>query len=247
MPNRIIKSLVCGITTIAASVAMLSINAFAEEQNLDISINYDTNIEYPLSMDRSSEVFYFNGNINPGDKMHASILVKNTSNQDMQYALTDVVNMITEDEQAIMLLDVLNLKISTEDAIIFEGKCSEIVNPVSDWVTLKAGDSDTISIDWEFDKYADNTYQGANYREKWIFKTKADVASDGSTPPVESIPEMPPATVTTTVRTHENVQTGVKEENDSNYAAYIIGAGVIIAMGYVAYEIIKAKKKTKDK
>jgi len=54
MPNRIIKSLVCGITTIAASVAMLSINAFAEEQNLDISINYDTNIEYPLSMDRSS-------------------------------------------------------------------------------------------------------------------------------------------------------------------------------------------------
>ena len=56
MPNRIIKSLVCGITTIAASVAMLSINAFAEEQNLDISINYDTNIEYPLSMDRSSEV-----------------------------------------------------------------------------------------------------------------------------------------------------------------------------------------------
>lgn len=136
MPNRIIKSLVCGITTIAASVAMLSINAFAEEQNLDISINYDTNIEYPLSMDRSSEVFYFNGNINPGDKMHASILVKNTSNQDMQYALTDVVNMITEDEQAIMLLDVLNLKISTEDAIIFEGKCSEIVNPVSDWVTL---------------------------------------------------------------------------------------------------------------
>lgn len=246
MPSRIIKSLVCGITTIAASVAMLGINAFAEEQNLDISINYDTNIEYPLSMDRSSEVFYFNGNINPGDKMHASILVKNTSEQNMQYALTDVVNMITEDEQAIKLLDVLNLKISTEDTIIFEGKCSKIVNPVSDWVTLKAGDSDTISIDWEFDKYADNTYQGANYREKWIFKTQADIVPAESTP-TESIPEMPPATVTTTVQTHENVQTGVKEENGPNYAAYIIGAGVIIAIGYVTYEIIKAKKKTKDK
>ena len=31
------------------------------------------------------------------------------------------------------------------------------------------------------------------------------------------------------------------------YDVAIIGAGVIIAMGYVAYEIIKAKKKTKDK
>ena len=112
MPSRIIKSLVCGITTIAASVAMLGINAFSEEQNLDISINYDTNIEYPLSMDRSSEVFYFNGNINPGDKMHASILVKNTSEQNMQYALTDVIHIrapITEKNGYLKLKQILFL------------------------------------------------------------------------------------------------------------------------------------------
>ena len=230
----------------AANITACAESAEEHSYNLDVTIDFKKEAELPLTMDRSTEVFYFNGNINPGDKMYADIIVKNTSDKTLQYTLSEVKNMLEDDEQAKLLLNVLNLKITQKDKVMYDGKCSEITTPVIPWFTLESGKTDTINVEYEFDKWADNTYQGANMRQKWIFQTRADIPPDESEPDSQGEPDTHKVTVSTPDSQHEDVKTGVTEEK-SNYTFIIIGVGVAVAGAYVIYEVIRRKKSNKDK
>lgn len=232
--------------TMLASASVPAYAASEEEKsyNLDVTIDFKREAELPLTMDRSTEVFYFNGNINPGDKMYADIIVKNDSDKTLQYTLSEVKNVLEDDEQAILLLDVLNLKITEGETVMYDGTCADITSPVIPWITLEPGQSDTIDVEYAFDKWADNTYQGANMRQKWIFQTRADIPDD-SEPEEDGGPDAHRTDVSVPDGEREDVKTGVTEEK-TNYTYVIIGVGAVVAVGYIVFEVIRSKKAKKE-
>lgn len=247
--QRLFKRAISGLSA-AALLAFSAPVVFAEEgtktHDLELAINLNLEEELPLTFDKNTDVFYFNANINPGDKMHTSVRVTNNADDALVWTLSDVQNQLTDDEQAIMLLDVLNIKVAIGDEVFYEGTCKDLGGEVIAWRELKSGESEIVDIDWEFDKYADNTYQAANYREKWIFRTQTDippeVPDDSEPPEEEEIPELPPTSFKTPTEQGENVQTGVEEEKEPNYALYFVAGGVVIAGGYIVYEVCKRRK-----
>ena len=257
--KTILKRAFCTVTafSILSSTLAASAEGEAESHDMELAVNLDLEEEMPLTLDKNTDVFYFNANINPGDKLHTSVKVSNDAEKALSWTLSDVQNLLDDDEQAILLLDVLNVTVSIENEVFYEGTCKDLGGEVIPWRELQPGDSEIINIDWEFDKYADNTYQAANYREKWVFETQADIPNrdpDDSEPtettrppedesiPDESIPELPPSDVETPTKQGENVQTGVEEKKDTNYAVYFVIGGIIIAGGYIAYEVYRRHK-----
>lgn len=240
--RKMFKSLMSGISAGVLLCSAFGVNCAADEYDLNLSIDYNTEETLPLTLAKDTDVFYFNANINPGDVFTASISVENESEESLQYTLSEIVNQLTDDEQAILLRDVINLQISIDGEVIYDAPCSDVTSPVTPWYTLESGETDVIEVEYTFDKTADNTYQAANMREKWIFQTRADVPEDDPD-------EGEPATIVNTPNTnseassaYENVQTGVKEES-KNYTLIIGIIGVIVAVGYITVEIIMRKKR----
>ena len=210
-----------------ASVAAFSIPAYATDffessestlngPNLEITANYDSKIEMPLSLEASSEVFYCNANLAPGDIAKSTVVMKNVSDQPISVSITEIENMLPEDTKANMLLDILNLTIDVDGEEFYQGKHSELSAPFMPYVKIEPGKEINLNITMSFPREADNRYQGAKYKMKWSFDAIAEE------PPVETTPPPPEP-----VKEPEPAKTGVESSPNSRNIIAPIAMGLI--------------------
>lgn len=202
-------------------------HSVAEEQTLNVEVGIDKTLEVPLTINAEHDIFYNCTNFGPGDTLKAKIIFKNTSTEDIQVAVVDVVNQLTDDAKAVALLDELELQLSVDGELNYKGIHSKVTSPVTNWITVKPGEELPMDIVINMPKTADNKFQNANMLVKWVFQTRADVPPD----PVEE---------------DEETQTG--DEGIQNYGKYLLGAaGVVVVAGVGVMAISKKKKKEDSK
>lgn len=228
------------LTSLMAAVVLVGVlpatPVFAEEEvnSLTLETNINKTLEIPLTLEASTETFYINGNIDPGDTLSADILFINESEEDIQVRIADVTDQLgTTDSQA--LLDVMDLTITVAGSPIYKGKHSQVTSPLTQWMTLKGGEALNMNVNIELPLWeTDNRYQGSDMRVKYVFEARADVQLDSEQP----------------AKLTEIIKTGVEEAVSSNPAALvIIIAAVAVVVAFVANSVSKkfGKKKDDDK
>lgn len=202
--------------------------------NLTVSAGFDSKITLPLTLDASSPTFNYNANLSPGDTTKSNIILENQSDVPIKISISNIENMLPEDEKAKMLLDVLELTINIEDEVYYQGKHSELSVPFMPYVTIEPHKDLVLTVSMKFPREADNRYQGAKYKMRWVFDATA-----------EPLPETTP--VVTPTPTQEPVKTGVETEEKTSPIRYIlIGIPIVgVLGGGIAFGINKFKKKKK--
>lgn len=222
--KKLMVSLLAGLMLVTC--ISKPVMAADEDKHLVLETNIDKTLEIPLTLNSSTDNFYVNANINPGDIMKADIVFKNTSKEPIQVRISDITDQLnTTDSTA--LLEVLKLTISMNGSPIYTGSHKNVTSPLTQWITLEGGSALTVNVNVEFPKYeADNRFQGSEMKIKYVFEARADVPMD---------------------ETSETIKTGVDEVKDTNpMAVAIIVVAVVLCIGLVSYMIIK-KKKDKNK
>lgn len=198
------------------------------DKSLTLETNIDKTLEIPLTLKGSTDNFYINGNINPGDVMKASVIFKNTSSESIQVRISDITDQLNTTDSA-ALLEVLDLTISTNGSPIYKGSHKNVTSPLTQWITLEGGESLTMDVQVEFPKYeADNRFQGSQMKIKYVFEARADVPMDETT---ES----------------ETIKTGVEYESSSNPAAAILLIiAVVVIISFIVVSIKGKNKKNNE-
>lgn len=235
--KRISVVLACFACLLTLVMVTLGNYIFAEDNtyNLTVSTGYTPEAEVPLNTKVSTNEFYFNGNINPGDTLDANILFENTSKEDsIKITISEIINLLGDDDKAIDLLNELQLIISVDEKVIYKGSHGKTTAPVIGWIELPANDSIVVNIAVYFPKEADNTYQDSPLKVKYVFESQIDIPDDFD----EETPEF-----------SEKVPTGVDDTDDTNYSTLIIAIGIILIVIYILILIIRAilKKNKKEK
>lgn len=232
--STIIACIACLLTLTAGIFANSIFADEAKTYDLTVSSGYVPEAEVPLTTKVSTTEFYFNGNINPADTLSADILFENTSSEDaIQVTISEIRNLLGDDDAALDLLDQLELTIAVDDKIIYQGSHGKTTMPVIGWIEIPAGETITVHISVYFPKESDNTYQNSPLKVKYIFESRIDIPSD--------ITE-------TTTEFSEQIKTGLDSISQSNISMFIIGLGVVLILIYIIFLIVKAiKKKNKDK
>lgn len=218
--KKLMVSLLAGLMLVTC--ISKPVMAADEDKHLVLETNIDKTLEIPLTLNSSTDNFYVNANINPGDIMKADIVFKNTSKEPIQVRISDITDQLnTTDSTA--LLEVLKLTISMNGSPIYTGSHKNVTSPLTQWITLEGGSALTVNVNVEFPKYeADNRFQGSEMKIKYVFEARADVPMD---------------------ETSETIKTGVDEVKDTNpMAVAIIVVAVVLCIGLVSYMIIKKKK-----
>lgn len=201
--------------------------------NLEVTANYDTSIEMPLSLEASSNVFYCNANLAPGDTAKSSVVMKNISKEPISISITEIENMLPDDPKANLLLDVLELTIDVDGEAFYQGKHSELAAPFMPYIEVAPGKDITLNISMSFPREADNRYQGAKYKMRWVFDA---VAEEPEPEPVvtEPTPVPPPPP-------QEPAKTGVETAKSVSPIAPI--AAMVSVAGIAGLIVSKKKKK----
>lgn len=161
-------------TTVSASDFFGADESTLDGPNLEITANYDASIEMPLSLEASSNIFYCNANLSPGDVAKSSVVMKNISSEPISVSITEIENMLPEDPKANLLLDVLELTIDVDGEAYYQGKHSELAAPFMPYVEIAPGKEVNLNISMAFPREADNRYQGAKYKMRWVFDAVAE-------------------------------------------------------------------------
>lgn len=198
----------------------LGFNSVDEQTTLFVEVGMDKTLEIPLKLEAGKDAFYMCANINPGDTMKAKVVFKNDSDvEDAQVSVTDVINLLPDDIKAVALLDLLRLKISVDGSPLYEGPHSKITNPVTNWIPIPKGETIDIDIEIYFPKEADNTYQNANMKVKWVFEARGDIPPD---------PEEP------------EIDTG--DEGSKNFSMFFLGGAAVCVAGLGLVVLTKKKR-----
>jgi hypothetical protein len=162
--------------------------------------------------------------------------MQNTSNKAISISITEIENMLPDDEKANLLLDILELTIDVDGEEYYQGKHSELSAPFMPYVTIEPGKEISLNITMTFPRDADNRYQGAKYKMKWVFDAIAEEPEPEvtTTPaPVVEEPVVPP----------EPAKTGVETASSARNIAAPIAIGAVCAVGATAIIYNKEKKK----
>lgn len=223
------------LKVIAASlVAVLTIMLIpqpvqAAEKTLNLETNIDKTLEIPLTLKADTDTFYVDSNINPGDKMTADIVFKNTSKDAIQVRISDVADQLNTTESS-ALLEVLQLNIKNNGTPIYKGNHKNVTTPLTQWITLNGGSSLTMNVEIEFPlEEADNRFQGSEMKVKYTFEARADVPLDAQT---------------TTTKIPEKLKTGEEGQTQSNpLAVSVIVIAVVLGIGIISLTVVSKKKK----
>lgn len=217
-----------------AAAFMNSIHAADDVYDLEVKSGYKPKAEVPLTIEVSKPEFYFNGNINPGDVLEADIIFTNTSEKDaIQVTISDIINLLGDDDLSIDFLNQLELTITVDGKVVYQGPHGQTTNPVIGWIQIPPGASITVHIAVQFPKDTDNTYQGAPVKVKYVFESRIDIPEDYDPP--KPVPR-------------EKIKTGIDGEGNIGYAGMILLFGLLVIILYIIYLLIKRKKdKEKEK
>lgn len=228
-----IKKIVASLLAVALLVSGLTMTVHADnnDKGLTLETNIDKTLEIPLTLKGTTDNFYINGNINPGDVMTATVVFKNTSKEDIQVRISDVTDQLNTTKST-ALLEILELTIDTDGSTIYKGSHKAVTSPLTQWITLAGGASMKMNVKVEFPKYeADNSFQGAEMKVKYVFEARADVPLD--------------ETISTTP---ENIKTGDESETSINGAAgiFLVASLGLVAIFIASLIVIKKKRKDRD-
>ncbi len=127
---------------------------------------YDNN--FTLTSD-SGELFHLHAAA-PGDIWEGAIVAKNETKEDMELSLLAIQGNASNDK----LLDALDLSISKDGEIIYEGKYNTGNKPVFDYIKIKSGKTETFDVFVHFAPATGNDLQGASMSSSWVFDARID-------------------------------------------------------------------------
>lgn len=175
-----------GVMPISGNAAIDSASNNVVYYDLEVDTRYEVDAEVPLTTEASTDVFYVNKNINPGDILESSIIMTNQSTEEaIQMTISDIENLLGDDDIALALLDILILTIEADGRIIYQGPHSQTTQPVIAWIEVAPQDSIEVKITVEFPKEADNTYQNAPMKVLYKFESRLDIPDDWTYEPPE--------------------------------------------------------------
>ena len=231
--SAVIACIACLLMLVAVTVSNYISAEDTKSYDLTVQSGYTPEAEVPLTTKVSTNEFFFNGNINPGDILDANILFENTSEEDrIQITISEIKNLLGDDDLALELLDELELTIKADDKIIYKGPHSKTTTPVIGWIEVNPGETIIVNISVYFPKEADNTYQNAPLNVKYVFESRIDIPNEEET-----------------TEFTEQIKTGIESEDAPNYSMFILGLGACVIVLYLVTLIIRAilKKKKEDK
>lgn len=238
--KKAIAGLACVFTLVGVIFGSGAIKALDPEDDgteLVVTGTYDVDKsqETPLSIETDKEVFYFSGNIDPGDSLHSSIKFTNTSDKyPINVTIAEIRNMLADDKAALQLLGELDLTITLDDGtIIYKGKHGKTTTPVVGIMEVQPNDSIIVHIQVDFPKDADNTYQSAPMHVRYLFESTLDI---GDTDWDDEPPSFP-----------EKVKTGLQEGDPATYGMLLITIAAIVLVIIIILFFIKKKKKENKK
>ncbi len=230
--SKILATSIC-ITTMCS---LLTMNVLAEdkEYDLDVTTEYAAKAEVPLTIEASKSMFYINKNINPGDILEADIVFKNTSEKEpLKVTISDIINLLGDDDDALKLLGQLELTITVDGKIIYKGPHDKTTKPVIGWIQVPPGEEIEIHIEIYFPKESDNSYQNLPLKVRYEFQSQIDIPGDWGEETVEY---------------SETIKTGEEPEEGMNYTTLIIALGMLaIGVYLITYIVLAKKKKEKNK
>jgi len=227
---KALKRIIAAVFLVALMAGIMPPVAVNASEDLTVITNINKTMEIPLTLDASTDEFYVNGNINPGDVMTADIVFKNVSDSSIQVRISDVTDQL-QTTMSQKLLEILDLSIEIDGSPVYKGKHDKVTNPLTQWIELGPNEDMTMKLRIEFSKYeADNTYQGAEMKVKYVFEARADVPLDS-----------------TLNKNSEKIKTGVDDVYSVNPASIIlISSAAVVVFGFAVYVIISRKKKDKN-
>lgn len=220
------------LATVMAAALMFGVVPPVEAQakeDLVITTNVNKDLEIPLTLDASTDDFYVNGNLNPGDTMSADVIFKNVSDKDIQVRISDITDQL-QTTMSQKLLGVLDLTIDVDGAPQYKGKHDKVPSPLTKWMTLGPNEDIRMSIRIDFSKYeADNTFQGAEMKVKYVFEARADVPLDDPSNSKKS--------------KSETIKTGIDDVESTNpLAVAIVISAVCVVAGFGIHVVVKRRK-----
>ena len=157
----------------------------ADVQSLNLTVGIDKSLKLPLSLNRDTDQFYLLGNMNPGDTLRGSVLIKNDSSEPAQVALSEVVKNAGMTPG---LDQYVNVSLALGEDVIYTGTMEDLIRAsetktdsaitLTPWLTVEPGAEITLNITCEVSRDLDNEYQGAVLDTNWIFDARADVPED---------------------------------------------------------------------
>ena len=147
----------------------------------EIEVNYNGKKLEMTSED--PDMIYNIKNFSPGDSEISYLIIKNTGSKPVEMYIKNI-----EMLQDANLLNTLNIKITNQEEIIFDGSYSKI-NQI-DLKTINAGQVNTYKIETIFSKNAGNEYQNKEYNIKFNFEARGNEIEEApnNTVPNNNIP-----------------------------------------------------------
>ena len=105
----------------------------------------------------------------PGDAWDSVITMQNTGEEDIRITLEEIENRLDE----LKILEVLRLRLSVHDTLLYEGPYAAAGRPVIPWIILRGGQELALSIHISFPEECGNEYQSASYKTVWRFLAMA--------------------------------------------------------------------------
>lgn len=145
----------------------------AETQFLTISGSYKNKVN--LTADKE-DIFYVD-NIAPGDQWNSVVTIENIDNkQPMDVYITDIFNINPHDDK---MFRFLQLEISLDDQVIFDGNYSEAGEELKDFpIEVEPGKFRNLNVEVYFPIEAKNEYMNKELKSKWIFEARYDEKKD---------------------------------------------------------------------
>lgn len=113
----------------------------------------------------------------PGDTFYGSVQVENETDAEMAVSVHSITNNLVHDTA---LFDVLDLSISVAGESAYSGSYAAKHTPVTDYYSIRPGETLVFDIQVLFPDFANNDYQGKQMDSTWTFDAVFHKPGDSS-------------------------------------------------------------------
>lgn len=136
----------------------------AEPESLVVTGEYNGRFKLKTSEEKLFDI----SEAAPGDKYEGTITVKNAGSDMMKIAIVDIMSNLSDTD----LYKTLNLKISKDGEVLYDGVYGNTPDPVTKFITVKGRDKIVFDVEVSFPELSSNDLQGKEMDTTWTFEAK---------------------------------------------------------------------------
>ena len=169
--SRIFSLLLVFVLLLGVLPSFAHATEYVGEEHLEITGTYTGRFE--LSSDKS-QIFNLK-NIIPGDSWSGKIVVKNSGEENMEFALLSIVSDIEDTA----LFDALTLKMTHNNTVLYDGEYggypvsdNNTVPPMTAYTVIAPGKSIELNVIVKLPEAAGNEVMGKEMHSTWVFEAR---------------------------------------------------------------------------